>query len=103
MGIVGMIELFVIQPFSSFATSSLSDSIKQSQNQLQSAINSQVQSSITDTIEGINNKSKSSSNGTAYIGNSTKDNILSPMSNISSDKVLQGGIDTLQSIPQIII
>jgi hypothetical protein len=25
------------------------------------------------------------------------------MSNISSDKVLQGGIDTLQSIPQIII
>ena len=43
----------------SYATSSLGESIQQSQQDLQSTINNQVQQSITDTINNINDSNDS--------------------------------------------
>jgi hypothetical protein len=42
VGIVGMTNSFIFLTFPAFATSTSSDSIQESQNQLQSTINSQV-------------------------------------------------------------
>jgi len=70
-----------------YATSSLGESIQQSQQDLQSTINNQVQQSITDTINNINDSNDSTfdivaSNQTQNTG--------------SSNDVIKGGITSLQ-------
>lgn len=77
--------------FLASATSSLGQSIQQSQQDLQSTINSQVQQSITDTINNINNSNDSS------VGNITSNqpqNITS-----SSTDMIKGGVTSLQNDP----
>ncbi len=74
-----------------YATSSLGDSIQQSQQELQSAINSQVQQSITDTINNINDSNDSTINTIA--SNQTQN------STGSSIDVIKGGITSLQNDP----
>jgi len=96
VAIVSMVNSFIFLALPAFATSALSDSIRESQNQLQSEINSQVQTSITDTINSINNGSTSSSNKTTDNSNSTKDNISFSNANNSSNTVIRGGITSLQ-------
>ncbi|HEU5120812.1 MAG TPA: hypothetical protein VFT71_07465 [Candidatus Nitrosocosmicus sp.] len=91
LGLVGTSSSFIFLNLNTFATSTLSDSIQESQNQLQSTINSQVQQSITDTINNINNSSTSSTNKNTDINN-----ISSPVSNFSSSDAIRGGITSLQ-------
>lgn len=74
-----------------YATSSLGDSIQQSQQELQSAINSQVQQSITDTINNINDSNDSTINPIA--SNQTQN------STGSSIDVIKGGVTSLQNDP----
>ena len=74
-----------------YATSSLGESIQQSQQDLQSAINSQVQQSITDTINNINDSNDSTINTIA--SNQTQN------STGSSIDVIKGGITSLQNDP----
>jgi len=74
-----------------YATSSLGESIQQSQQDLQSAINSQVQQSITDTINNINDSNDSTINTIA--SNQTQN----PTG--SSIDVIKGGITSLQNDP----
>ena len=74
-----------------YATSSLGESIQQSQQELQSAINSQVQQSITDTINNINDSNDSTINTIA--SNQTQN------STGSSIDVIKGGITSLQNDP----
>ena len=74
-----------------YATSSLGESIQQSQQELQSAINSQVQQSITDTINNINDSNDSTINTIA--SNQTQN------STGSSNDVIKGGITSLQNDP----
>ncbi len=74
-----------------YATSSLGESIQQSQQELQSAINSQVQQSITDTINNINDSNDSTIDTIA--SNQTQN------STGSSIDVIKGGITSLQNDP----
>lgn len=74
-----------------YATSSLGQSIQQSQQDLQSTINSQVQQSITDTINNINNSNDSS------VSNITTNQIQNITG--SSTDVIKGGITSLQNDP----
>ncbi len=74
-----------------YATSSLGESIQQSQQDLQSTINSQVQQSITDTINKINDGNNSSVHTVA--SNQTQN------STSSSIDVIKGGITSLQNDP----
>ena len=74
-----------------YATSSLDQSIQQSQQDLQSAINSQVQQSITDTINNINNSDDSTVNTIAT--NQTQNTTG------ASIDVIRGGITSLQNDP----
>src|ERR1044072_3569878 len=71
-----------------YATSSLGESIQQSQQDLQSTINNKVQQSITDTIKNINNSNNPNDIATS---NSQMQN-----SNGSSNDVIKGGITSLQ-------
>ena len=74
-----------------YATSSLGQSIQQSQQDLQSAINNQVQQSITDTISNINNSDDSTVNTIAT--NQTQNTTG------ASIDVIRGGITSLQNDP----
>ncbi len=74
---------------STYATSSLGESVQQSQQDLQSTINSQVQQSITDTINNINDSNDSTVNTTA--SNQTQN------STDASIDVIKGGITSLQN------
>lgn len=74
-----------------YATSSLGESIQQSQQELQSAINSQVQQSITDTINNINDSNDSTIKTIA--SNETQN------STGSSIDVTKGGITSFQNDP----
>lgn len=74
-----------------YATSSLGESIQQSQQDLQSTINSQVQQSITDTINNINDGNNSTVNTVA--SNQTQN------STSSSIDVIKGGITSLHNDP----
>ena len=74
-----------------YATSSLGESIQQSQQDLQSTINNQVQQSITDTINNINDSNDSTVNTTA--SNQTQN------STGASNDVIKGGITSLQNDP----
>jgi len=73
-----------------YATSSLGESIQQSQQDLQSTINNQVQQSITDTINNINDSN-----------DSTVDTVASNQTQNtgSSNDVIKGGITSLQKDP----
>jgi hypothetical protein len=73
-----------------YATSSLGESIQQSQQDLQSTINNQVQQSITDTINTINDSN-----------DSTVDTIASNQTQNtgSSNDLIKGGITSLQNDP----
>ncbi len=73
-----------------YATSSLGESIQQSQQDLQSTINNQVQQSITDTINTINDSN-----------DSTVDTIASNQTQNtgSSNNLIKGGITSLQNDP----
>ena len=73
-----------------YATSSLGESIQQSQQDLQSTINNQVQQSITDTINNINDSN-----------DSTVDTIASNQTQNtgSSIDLIKGGITSLQNDP----
>ena len=73
-----------------YATSSLGESIQQSQQDLQSTINNQVQQSITDTINNINDSN-----------DSTVDTIASNQTQNtgSSNDLIKGGITSLQNDP----
>ena len=72
-------------------SSSLGQSIQQSQQDLQSAINSQVQQSITDTISNINNSDDSTAN---IIPSNQTQNTTG-----ASIDVIKGGITSLQNDP----
>ena len=74
-----------------YATSSLGESIQQSQQELQSAINNQVQQSITDTINNINDSNDSTIDTIA--SNQTQN------STGSSIDFIKGGITSLQNDP----
>ncbi|MDN5847512.1 MAG: hypothetical protein L0H53_14705 [Candidatus Nitrosocosmicus sp.] len=74
-----------------YATSSLGQSIQQSQQDLQSTINSQVQQSITDTINNINKSNDSTVN--TITSNQTQNTTG------SSIDVIKGGITSLQNDP----
>ena len=74
-----------------YATSSLDQSIQQSQQDLQSAINSQIQQSITDTINNINNSDDSTVNTIAT--NQTQNTTG------ASIDMIRGGITSLQNDP----
>ena len=73
-----------------YATSSLGESIQQSQQDLQSTINNQVQQSITDTINNINDSN-----------DSTVDTIASNQTQNTgtSNDLINGGITSLQNDP----
>ncbi len=73
-----------------YATSSLGESIQQSQQDLQSTINNQVQQSITDTINSINDSN-----------DSTVDTIASNQTQNtgSSNGLIKGGITSMQNDP----
>ena len=73
-----------------YATSSLGESIQQSQQDLQSTINNQVQQSITDTINNINDSNDSPVDTVA--SNQTQNTS-------SSDDLIKGGITSLQKDP----
>lgn len=71
-----------------YATTSLGQSIQQSQQDLQSTINDQVQQSITDTINNIDNDNSDSNNETGgHVHNITN----------TSNKVISGGVTSLQN------
>lgn len=74
-----------------YATSSLGESIQQSQQDLQSTINNQVQQSITDTIKNINDSNNSNDNTAA--NNQTQNSAG------TSNDMIKGGITSLQSDP----
>jgi hypothetical protein len=74
-----------------YATSSLGESLQQSQQDLQSAINNQVQQSITDTINDINDSTNSTVNTIA--SNQTQN------SSGSTNNLIKGGITSLQNDP----
>ena len=74
-----------------YATSSLGESIQQSQQDLQSTINNQVQQSITDTIKNINDTNNSNDNTAA--NNQTQNSAG------TSNDMIKGGITSLQSDP----
>jgi hypothetical protein len=76
-----------------YATSSLGQSIQQSQQDLQSTINNQVQQSITNTIDNINNSNDSSVSNIANNQNQNQN-----ITDTSSD-VVKGGITSLQYDP----
>ena len=74
----------------SYATSSLGESIQQSQQDLQSTINNQVQQSITDTINNISGSNDSTAN--SITNNQTQNSG-------SSNDMIKGGITSLQNDP----
>ncbi|HKU84282.1 MAG TPA: hypothetical protein VJP58_09590 [Candidatus Nitrosocosmicus sp.] len=74
-----------------YATSSLGESIQQSQQDLQSTINNQVQQSITDAIKNINDTNNSNDNTAA--NNQTQNSAG------TSNDMIKGGITSLQSDP----
>lgn len=83
-----------------YATTSLDQSIQQSQKELQSSINKEVQQTITETFNNINNINNSNPDGTSQVNNSqnqknpslSKDAIIID-NNVTTQKVRVGDID----------
>jgi hypothetical protein len=85
-----------------YATTSLGQSIQQSQEELQSTINKEVQQSITETIDNINNNSNSGITDQIKDSQIQNDTSLSPSqqkdaafadNNVTPEKIRVGDID----------